>query len=410
VQTEEEFLKRKTMSFAHAPRSFAGRLSRVQKSATLQVLSIAQQLKAEGVRIIDLGAGEPDFSTPEHIKEAAKRALDANFTRYTAPGGVPELRDAIIARLRQDFGVERTRFEIIATAGAKQAIFNALLTIIGEGDEVVIPSPYWGTFPQVVHICGGNPIIAEAAYEDKFSVTADLLQRHFTARTKAIILNSPHNPTGNVIARDEFLKICRLAAERGIFVVSDECYMGFVYDGLKAYTGAMVPDELRPWVIVAGSLSKIYAMTGWRIGYVIGPRDLISKMDTIQGHQTSNPTSVSQAAAIEALTGSQDSAAHMIKEYQRRRDFLIPALNRIPGFHCLLPQGAFYAYPDIRKVLIGRYKTSDEFARLLLQEEHIAVTPGSGFGTEGFIRISYTAPLDALKEAIERLKDFINRT
>jgi aspartate aminotransferase len=410
VQAENEFLKGNSMSFARARRAFASRLDRVQTSATMQVLSAAQKLKMEGVSIIDLGAGEPDLATPENIKAAAKRAIDANFTRYTATGGVYQLRDAIISRLRHDFGVERTRPEVIATAGAKQAIFNTLLALIDPGDEVVIPAPYWGTFPQAVHICGGIPVIAETDIENEFTVTADLLQRHFTAHTKALILNSPHNPTGNVILHDEFLKICRLVAERGIFLISDECYLGFVYDGLKAYSGTAVPEDLRPWVIVAGSLSKIYAMTGWRIGYVIGPRDLIGKIDTIQGHQTSNPTSISQAAAIEALTGPQDSIARMIKEYQTRRDLLIPALNGIPGFHCGLPKGAFYAYPDIRGALAGRIKASDEFARLLLQEEHIAVTPGSGFGTEGFIRISYTAPVEALEEAVLRLKNFVKKT
>jgi aspartate aminotransferase len=397
------------MSFAHPDRAFAVRLDRVQASATLQVHSAAQQMKAEGVGIIDLGAGEPDYPTPEPVKAAAKRALDADFTRYTATGGFPQLRDAIIERLRQDDGVERTRSEVIATAGAKQAIFNALLALVNPGDEVVIPSPYWGTFPQAVLICGGKPVIAQSDFGDRFFVTTDLLQRHISTRTKVIILNSPNNPAGYVIPRGEFLKICGMAAERGIFLVSDECYLSFIYDGLKAHSGVAVPEDLRPWVIVARSLSKIYAMTGWRIGYVIGPQDFISKIETIQSHQTSNPASISQAAAIEALTGPQESVARMVTEYQSRRDFLVPALNNIPGFCCWNPEGAFYAYPDIRGALTGRVRTSDAFAGLLLQEEHIAVTSGSGFGTEGFIRISYTAPLDVLKKAIQRLTSFVQR-
>jgi aspartate aminotransferase len=397
------------MSLAHPKRAFADRLGRAQVSATLQTHSAAQRMKADGVSIIDLGAGEPDYPTPEHIKAAAKRALDANFTRYTATEGVPQLLHAIIERLRQDFGVERTRPEVIATAGAKQAIFNTLLALTNPGDEVLIPGPYWGTFPQAALICGGNPVIAETEYEDRFTVTVDLLRDRITARTKVIILNSPSNPTGNVIPHEEFIKVCQLAAERGIFLISDECYLHFVYDGQEAYSGAAIPEDLRPWVIAACSLSKMYAMTGWRIGYAIGPQDLISKIHTIQSHQTSNPASISQAAAIEALEGPQDCVSIMVKEFQARRDFLIPALNSIPGISCWNPEGAFYAYPDIRGALTGRVKTSGEFASLLLQEEHIAVTPGSGFGTEGFIRISYAAPVDVLKEAIRRLTRFVQK-
>jgi aspartate aminotransferase len=395
------------MSFASSKRTFAKRLDRVRVSATLQIHSAAQQMKAAGTSIIDLGAGEPDYPTPEHIKAAAKRALDAGFTRYTAAGGVPQLLDAIIGRLRQDFGVKRTRPEVIATAGAKQAIFNALLALVNPGDEVLIPDPYWGTFPQAVLICGGNPVIVGTKYRDKFTVTADLLRDRITARTKVIILNSPHNPTGNVISHEELFKICRIAAERKIFLISDECYLRFVYDDLKAHSGAAMPEDLRPWVIVACSLSKMYAMTGWRIGYAIGPPDLISKIHTIQSHQTSNPNSISQAAAIEALTCSQNCVDSMVKEFQARRDFLIPALNAIPGFSCWNPEGAFYAYPNIRGTFTDRVNTSAEFARLLLQEEHIAVTPGSGFGTEGFIRISYAAPVAALVEAVRRLTRFV---
>lgn len=396
------------MSIMHPKRRFADRLLQVQDSSTAQIFQAVKKMKARGVPVVDLVAGEPDFDTPANIKAAAKHAIDSNFTRYTATGGVPQLLDAILGRYRQDFGVERTREEVIATIGAKQAVFNTLLALIGPGDQVVIPAPYWVTFPQVVRLCGGKPVIIETDPEQGFQVTASQIEPYLNERTKALIINSPHNPTGAVVPTGEFLEICQVAASRGIYVLSDECYQRFLYDGLMPYTAAAVAEAQRPFVVVWGSLSKTYAMTGWRLGYAIGPAELIAQLGRIQGHQTSNPTSISQAAAIEALTGPQDSVHSMIREYQRRRDYLIPALNQIRGIKCSLPQGAFYAYADVRSLLGDSVKTSDEFAARLLQDMRVAVTPSSGFGADGFIRISYAAAYSDLEEAVGRLTDFVN--
>ncbi len=392
-----------------SPECYADRLSHVRESSTGRVMERAYKLKAQGIDIVDLVAGEPDFNTPENIKEAARRALEANFTRYTPTAGVPALRDAVAARYRQDFGVELARSNIIATVGAKQAIFNTLLALINPGDEVLIPSPYWVTFPQVVNLCEGMPVIVPTRPEDSFAVTAELLAPHITERTKLIVINSPNNPSGAVIPHDEFLRICEMAARHEIYVLSDECYQSFLYDGLRPYTGAAVPERQRRWVIVAGSLSKTYAMTGWRIGYAIAAEELVARIATLQGHQTSNPNSIAQAAAIEALTGPQESVGFMVGEYQRRRNYLIPALNGIAGMRCATPQGAFYAYPDIRTFLNSRLQTSAEFADRLLSESHVAVTPGSAFGTEGFIRLSYAVAYADLEEAVSRLAAFVRK-
>jgi len=381
----------------------------MEESSTMRVMVAAQKLKAEGVNVVDLGAGEPDFNTPDNIKQAARRAIDENFTRYTPVGGVPQLKDAILQRYREDFGVERRREELIATVGGKHSIFNTLMSLVNPGDEVIIPAPYWVTFPQVVYLCGGTPVIAPSSAEDGFKVTADLVRRHLTSRTKVLILNSPCNPTGSVIPKSEFLKLCELAVERDVYLLSDECYQRFLYDGLEPYTAAAVPEGLRHRIIVSGSLSKTYAMTGWRLGYTIAPAEIVKQISKIQGHETSNPTSITQAAGIEALTGPQDSVGQMIREYQRRRDYLVPALNRLAGIRCFNPQGAFYVYPDVRVHLINGMKTSDDFAARLLDQAHVAVTPGSGFGMDGFIRISYAAAYSDLEEAVKRLAGFLDK-
>jgi aspartate aminotransferase len=388
---------------------FAVRLDQIQESPTSKVMAAAQKLKAEGVDVVDLGVGEPDFNTPDNIKEAAKRAIDQNFTRYTPAPGVPALRDAIVMRYREDFGVARIRHEVIVNVGGKQAIYNALMATVNPGDEVLIPAPYWVSFPPMVYMCGGTPVYVETTPESGFQVTADLLAKHITAKTKLMIVNSPCNPSGAVVPKAEFDKICQLAVERKIFLLSDECYQRFLYDGLQPYTAAAVPESQRPWVIVVGSLSKTYAMTGWRIGYTIGPVELIDRMTTIQSHQTSNPTSIAQAAAIEALTGPQDSVEIMTREFQRRRDYLVPALNRIPGIKCFMPQGAFYAFPDVRELLKGELKSCEVFAARLLEKAHVALTAGCAFGTNGFIRISYATAFSEIEKTVQRLTDFVKK-
>lgn len=397
------------MAVVQSKHLFAERLNQMEESSTMAVMIAAQKLKAEGVDVIDLGPGEPDFNTPDNIKEAAKRSIDANFTRYTPVGGIPKLKEAILYRYREDFGVERSREEVMATIGGKQSIFNTLLALVNPGDEVIIPAPYWVTFPQVVYLCGGIPVIPQTSPEDGFAITTETVRRHLTNRTKLLVLNSPCNPTGAVIPHDEFLNICKLAADHDVYVLSDECYQRFLYDGLKPYTAAAVPEKLRHRVIVSGSLSKTYAMTGWRLGYTVAPPEVVTQMAKIQGHETSNPTSIAQAAGIEALTGPQESVRQMIREYQRRRDFLVPALNRLPGIRCFNPKGAFYVFPDLRAYLKNGLRTSDDFASRLLKEASVAVTPGSGFGTDGFIRISYAAAYADLEEAVRRLAEFLRK-
>ena len=388
-------------------RRLAERLRQVEESRTMRVVASAQRLRAEGRDVVDLGAGEPDFPTPGHIKDAAKRAIDADFTRYTPAAGTPELRDAIADRFLEDFGVQRARNEIIATVGGKQAIFNVLLALVDPGDEVLVTAPYWVTFPQVVHLCGGIPVIVPTDEQSAFRVTAAMLEEKLTSKTSLIVLNTPNNPSGAVIAPSELVRICELAAERRIHVLVDECYQKIVFDELRPHTAAAVPPELRRWVVVAGSLSKTYAMTGWRIGFTIGPEDLIARIVVIQGHETSNPNSVAQAAAVQALSGPQDCVDEMRRQYQLRRDYLVPALNGIPGLSCVLPRGAFYAFASVRRHLNGRFRTSEDFAARLLEESGVAVTPGSGFGTEGYIRLSFAASRTALESAIERLGAFV---
>jgi aspartate aminotransferase len=398
------------MSTPAPSRRLADRLRQVEESRTMQVVAAAQRLRAEGRDVVDLGAGEPDFATPGHVKEAAKRAIESDFTKYTAAAGTPELRDAILRRFSDDFGVERTRREVIATVGGKQSIFNVLLALVNPGDEVLVPAPYWVTFPQVVHLCGGTPVAVAADEQKGFQITARMIEAHLTSKTSLIVLNSPNNPSGSVIQVAELLRICELAARRRIYVLVDECYQKIVYDGLRPSSAAAVPVDLRPWVIVAGSLSKTYAMTGWRIGFTIGPEDLVSHILVIQGHETSNPNSVAQMAAIEALLGPQDCVEQMRREYERRRDYFVPALNGIPGIRCHVPQGAFYAFASIREILDGVIPSSDAFAARLLQDAGLAVTPGSGFGIEGYIRLSFAASMNTLEKAVHRLDVFVRET
>ena len=397
------------MAFPQPTHLFAERLNNVNESSTQRVMIAAQRMKAEGLDVVDLGAGEPDFTTPPNIKEAAKKAIDADFTRYTAAVGVPELRDAVVGRFRRDFDVELLREEVMANVGGKQSIFNVLLALLNPGDEVLIPAPYWVTFPQAVHLCGGIPVTVETDPDEGFRLSVERVRECMTERTKLLIINSPSNPSGTVIPRDEFFSLCALAAEHGVYVLSDECYQRFLYDGLSPYSGVQVEPSIRPWTIVSVSLSKTYAMTGWRLGFTIAAAEIVAQIAKIQGHQTSNPTTISQAAGIEALTGSQDSVREMMREYQRRRDFLVPALNELAGVRCSNPQGAFYVFPDIRSYLGADFKDSDDFAARLLEDARVAVTPGAGFGTDGFIRISYAAAYQDLEEAVRRIGRFLTK-
>jgi aspartate aminotransferase len=374
----------------------------MRASSTLAAMMAAEAMRAEGLNVVDLGAGEPDFDTPENIKRAASEAMRLGQTKYTPTAGTRELQRAIIDFYEREFGARFEPSEVMATSGGKQAIFNAIVTLTGTGDEVLIPKPYWVTFPEIAVFAGATPTYIETEETD-FQLTAEQVERSITPRTKLLILNSPNNPSGRVIAPEEFRRIMEVVAEHDIYAVSDECYLRFVYSPAKVYSAATLPRELRERLCIAGSFSKTYAMTGWRMGYALAPAEWTRAMLKVQSHSTSNANSIAQRAATEALKGPQDSVTQMLDEYTRRRDWLLRALDKIPGFRCILPEGAFYAFPDVRGCLKGEVKSSAEFADRLLKQEQTVVTDGAGFGAEGFIRISYATSLDTLKEGINRI-------
>ncbi|HET6977789.1 MAG TPA: pyridoxal phosphate-dependent aminotransferase [Pyrinomonadaceae bacterium] len=383
-------------------------VARMQSSATMAAMQAAEALRASGADVCDFGAGEPDFDTPDNIKQAAERAMRAGRTKYTANGGIRELHNAIIDFYKREFGNEYQLSEVMATAGGKQAIFNAVVTLLNPGDEALIAKPYWVTFPEIAVFTGAKPVFIETEETD-FVLSAEQVERAITPQTKLLILNSPSNPSGRVLPPAEFRKIMEITSERDIYVVSDECYLRFVYPPGEVFSAASLPAELRARLCIAGSFSKTYAMTGWRVGYALAPAEWIKVMLKVQGHSTSNTNSIAQWAAVEALTGSQDSVGIMLAEYTRRRAWLLNALREIPGFKVSEPEGAFYAFPDIRGCLNKSLKTSGDFARQLLEEEHTVVTDGAGFGAEGYIRISYATSMGQIQEGVKRIKRFAEK-
>jgi aspartate aminotransferase len=378
-------------------------VAKMRASSTLAAMQAAIAMRAEGLDVVDLGAGEPDFDTPENIKQAAVEAMRKGKTKYTPTAGTRDLQQAIISFYEREFTATYDKSEVMATSGGKQAIFNAVVSLANPDDEVLIPKPYWVTFPEIVVFARATPVYIETEETD-FVLTAEQVERAITARTKLIILNSPCNPSGRVIPPAEFRRIMEVLSERGIYAISDECYLRFVYPPAGVFSAATLPTELRSRLCIAGSFSKTYAMTGWRMGYSLAQAQWTRAMLNVQGHSTSNPNSIAQAAATEAFTGPQDSVATMLEEYGKRRDWLTKALEDIPGFRCIMPEGAFYAFPDVRGCLKGEVKTSGEFADRLLKQEQTVVTDGAGFGAEGFIRISYATSLDRLEEGIRRIR------
>ena len=377
-------------------------VAQMKASSTLAAMQAADAMRAAGVDVVDLGAGEPDFDTPQNIKDAAAEAMRAGKTKYTPTAGTRELQQAIIGMYERDFGATYERNEVMATSGGKQAIFNAVVTLINPDDEVLIPKPFWVTFPEIVTLARGRSVFIETE-DNGFVLTAEMVRRAITPQTKLIILNSPSNPSGRVIPPREFKSIMEVIAEHDLYAVSDECYLRFVYPPATVFSAASLPPELRKRLCIAGSFSKTYAMTGWRIGYSLANADWTRAMLKVQSHSTSNATSISQAAATEALNGPRDSVATMLAEYTRRREWLLDALNEIPGLRCPQPEGAFYAFPDVRGCLKDG-ETSDDFANQLLEREQTVVTDGAGFGADGFIRISYATSLDRLQEGVKRIR------
>jgi aspartate aminotransferase len=386
--------------------SLAERISWISVSSTAKVSAQADQLRRAGMDVVDFGVGEPDFPTPDNIKRAAIAALDANFTRYTAMHGVPELRQAVCDRHRLDYGTSYTPAECVVSVGGKHAIFNTTQALLNPGDEVIIPVPYWVTYKDVVNFAGGTCVFVETDEKEGFALTAAQVEKAVTRRTRLIIVNSPCNPSGAVIEREEFEKIAHIAKQRGIWLMTDECYCRFLYDS-EPYSVAALPG-MKDTVVVAGSLSKTYAMTGWRIGFTLAPAAVCAAIVKLQSHSTSNPTSIAQKAAIEALLGPQDSVDEMLAEYRRRRDYVVARLRAIPGVECAEPRGAFYAYPNIKGVLNkDGLRAPIQFAEQLLESKHVAVVPGEAFGTEAHVRISYAASMETLAKGLDRIEAFI---
>ena len=383
----------------------ADRVSLISVSSTMKVAAEADRLRREGVDVVDFSVGEPDFPTPANIKRAAVDAIEKNFTRYTPAGGTVELKQAIIDRHRIDYGTDYKLNEVIAGVGGKHEIFNLMQVLINPGDEVIIPVPYWVTFKDVVNYAGGKCIFVETDEDAGFNLTADILKQHVTPRTKVVIINSPSNPSGSIIPRAELEKIFALAKAEGFLIITDECYCRFLYDETP-FSLASLPGA-KDTVIVAGSLSKTYAFTGWRIGFALAPAPVITAINNLQSHSTSNPTSIAQKAAVEAVRGPQESVTEMLAEFRKRRDYVIGRLRAIPGIKVNVPEGAFYAYPNIGAFLSGRVKTAFEFAEKLLTEQFVATVPGEAFGTNSHIRISYACSMTELERGLDRLEAFI---
>ena len=372
----------------------------------MKVAAEAERLRGEGVDIVDFGAGEPDFPTPDNVKQAAIRALNENFTKYTAVGGTAELKKAVCEYHARNFGTDYKPNECLITVGGKHIIFNAVQALINPGDEVVIPAPFWVTYKDVVNYAGGKCVFVETDEHQGFTVTADMIAPHLTPRTKMVIINSPSNPSGAVVDRQEFEKIYRLTSDRGIYLMTDECYCRFLYDS-NPFSIASLPGA-KENVLVVGSLSKTYAMTGWRVGFGLMPAPIIVAMNKLQSHSTSNPTSIAQKAAVEALTGPQESVDIMLAEYRRRRDFVVERLRAIPGVKIAEPRGAFYAYPNLG-VAIGKngIRNSLDLCDRLLSEAKVAVVPGEAFGTSQHIRLSYATSMKELERGLDRIHQFV---
>ncbi len=383
------------------------RISRISASQTMAVAEAASRLREQGVDVVDLSAGEPDFPTPENIKQAGIRAIEADFSKYTAASGITELKRSVIERHSQDFGSAYEMTEVMLNVGAKHSIFNVFSALVDHGDEVVIPTPYWVTFADVARYVGSEPIFVETLEEQGFRLTADMVEAAITPRTRLLVVNSPSNPSGAVLDDDQFVRIAGLCKEKGVMLLTDECYAYFLYEGRKPFSIAS-HLEFKDTIVVVGSVSKTYAMTGWRVGFVLGNSALIKGMSKLQSHSTSNPTSIAQKAAVEAFQGPQESVGEMLGEYSRRRRYVVDRLRSIPGVECPEPGGAFYAYPNVSTAFERGVKDIVDFSVQLLEKKQVAVVPGIAFGTKEHIRISYAASMENLEKALDRIEEFMS--
>jgi aspartate aminotransferase len=384
------------------------RISRISVSTIATVLQKAEKLKVRDTKLADFGAGEPDFPTPDHIKKAAIKAIEEDFTKYTATGGIRELRHALVEKHAKDYGSNYSVEECLVTVGGKQAIFEAMSAVLNEGDEVILPVPHWVTFLEIIKYEGAKPVLLETSESENFAVHARAIEKLITPKTRLIIVNSPHNPTGAVVPPGEMEKILALAIRHNLLLISDECYCHFVYDGRKPFS--LGSSREREHLLIVDSFSKTYAMTGWRVGFALGPARLLANMLKLQSHSTSNPNSIAQKAALAAVEGPQAPVHAMLAEYRHRRDRLIEGLKAIPGLSCVPPHGAFYAYPNV-----GYYLQKDGLgdtsvlAERLLDEAHVAVVPGTAFGTHEHIRISYATSLEHINEGLRRMEAFFSK-
>ena len=388
------------------------RINRIQISPTAAVIAAADQLKAKGVDIADFGPGEPDFPTPDHIKQAAIKAINDNKTKYTATPGVMPLREAICAWHKRELGSSYDAKECVTNVGGKHSIFNVISVLVQAGDEVIVPAPYWVSYPDIIKYTGATPVVVETRAEDGFAVRAADVAKVITPKTKLLILDSPSNPTGGVTPPEECAKLLDLCKKHNIWLMGDECYSHFTYGNNKPFSVASLPDS-KNHVIIIGSMSKTFAMTGWRLGYTLAPAELVTATVKLQSQSTSNPTSIAQYAALAAMTGPMDSVPAMLAEYTRRRRRIVDGLNAIPGIECGEPGGAFYVFPNVSARLgtgpNALAKDCSELATLLLEKAHVALVPGAAFGAPGYLRLSYATSIERIEEGLRRIEKFFSR-
>ena len=382
----------------------------LKPSATLAITAKAKEMKSQGIDVIGFGAGEPDFDTPENIKEFAKRSIDNGFTKYTAASGIDELKNAIISRIKEDYNVEYEKKEIFVGSGAKHVLYNLFQVLLDLNDEVIIPAPYWVSYPEQVRIAGGKPVILTTEQSNGFKVKPSEIQNVITDKTKILVLNYPSNPTGVTFTKEELVEIANLAEKNDLIIISDEIYDKTLYSETKHTSFVQINDSIKNRTILVNGVSKTYSMTGWRIGYAAGNKKVLAAMNNLAGQSTSNPTSIAQKASVEAFSGPQDKVNEMVVEFKKRRDFICKELNNINGISCLVPDGAFYVFPDIsyyfgKEYKNGKIENSVDFADFLLNEAKVAVVPGIEFGSDKNIRISYATSMHDIKEGIKRIKE-----
>ena len=391
-----------------ATKVLTDRINRIEVSATMAITAESLKMKAQGINMADFGAGEPHFATPRHIKDAAIRAIENNYSRYTAVAGVPEIRKAVVERHKADFGSDYTPEECVFTTGGKLALFNAIQVLVDHGDEVILPVPYWVSFKDIIQYAGGVPVYVEAREEEDFRLTAEMIERAVTPKTKAIVLNTPSNPSGAVVSPNDLEAIVRMAHARGIYVLLDECYVYLSYTGAIVSGGSFT--DCKEHILILGSLSKTYAMTGWRAGFALGPKPIIAAMSKLQSQSTSNTASMVQQASIAALTASQECVSEMRADYLKLRDQMLNGFKTIPGLTCTVPQGAFYAYPNVSAFLgKGGVRTASDLASRLLTEAHVVVVPGEAFGTREHVRLCYAVASDVIDEGVKRMHEFLGK-